>query len=96
MSKWREFWDWWFAPGREAAKEAARTSAYEACDKPVRCAHCAHDRFVASDVNLHYLKHALFDLGWLDKNGTSLFCANCGFMMLFLRPPKRIEEPTQG
>ncbi len=71
-------------------KREAETHAFAVAGKPVRCGHCAGDRFVKTRTQLHSAGLTFFQLEWLGQSVHVLACDQCSQIQWFVDEPEPI------
>jgi hypothetical protein len=71
--------------------DAFAPCGYTAGGKRVRCFHCDGEVFTEHEALLNTTGATAVGLDWLDKSGTALMCANCGFLLWFGKKVERLQ-----
>ena len=72
----------------QAMGEAPTGERYVVADKPVRCGHCAGDRFVEGRAQLNTAGLSFMNLDWANRTAATLTCTSCGRIEWFLADPE--------
>ena len=64
---------------------------YTAAGRPVSCAQCGADEFVARPAVVNTRGLTFFGLDWLDRGAVVLVCERCGLLTWFQRAPDRVR-----
>ncbi len=74
--------------GFQAMGEAPAGERYTVAERPVTCAHCAHDRFVEGRAQLNTAGMSFLNLDWANRSAATLACTACGRIEWFLTDPE--------
>jgi hypothetical protein len=75
--------------GVHAAKDSWREGGkFTVADRPVKCSHCEHDRFVEGKAQLNTPMMTLIGLDWANRSAATLACVRCGHLEWFLEEPE--------
>ncbi len=77
--------------GLKAMGAAPKGDPFTVADKPVRCGHCAHERFVEGRAQLNTAGMTFLNLDWANRSAATLTCTACGKIEWFLADPVERE-----
>jgi hypothetical protein len=77
--------------GIKGFKEGSGPCEYQLVGQPVRCPHCAHQKFVSERALLNTTGRTFFNLDWTDPSAMTLICAKCGRIEWFAQAPERTD-----
>jgi ribosomal protein S27E len=77
--------------GVEAMGEAPAGERYTVAGIPVRCPHCAGERFVEGRAQLNTAGLTFFNLDWANRSAATLTCTSCGRIEGFLADPEESD-----
>ncbi len=74
--------------GFQAMGEQPAGERYTVADRPVKCQHCAQDRFVEGRAQLNSAGMTFMNLDWANRSAAILTCTACGRIEWFLADPE--------
>lgn len=80
----------WFDDDAQDARADTAGRRYTVAGRPLRCVHCAAERFTGRDVPLGSRTAALLDTDWLSAGAYAMSCAECSAIQWFATKPERL------
>lgn len=74
--------------GLKAMGAKPKGDLFTVAERPVRCGHCSHDRFVEGRAQLNTAGMSFLNLDWANRSAAILTCTSCGKIEWFLADPE--------